>query len=51
MKYRIHPLFLVALLGIGAFFVVNAYAADKTQPADAEKPATEEVTLSVTGMT
>jgi len=47
MKHRIHLVFLAALLVVGAFFAFNIHAAKETQ----DSSATEEVTLSVTGMT
>ena len=46
-KYRSSLGLLVALLVVGVLFAFNIYAAKETQ----DSSATEEVTLSVTGMT
>ena len=51
LKYRSSLSSLVALLIVGAFLVLNIYAAEETQVSDKGTPATEEVVLSVTGMT
>ena len=51
LKYRSYLGSFVALLIVGTFFVLNIYAAKETQVSDKDTTATEEVTLSVTGMT
>jgi len=53
-NYRISLGFLVALLVcvcMGTFPIANAPAAEEVQRSDEAKASTEEVTLSVTGMT
>ena len=51
LKYRSYLGSLVALLIVGVFLALNIYAAEKTQTSAKDTPATEEVALSVTGMT